>query len=345
MPLHAGRFIVGLAVLELAMAAAATAAATPSPSTAASKETPATVAAAADEIAPGVYLVPGKFVPGQQPDGNSIVFAAPQGAIVVDTGRHRAHTEAVLRRVAALGLEPRAVVNTHWHLDHLGGNVLVRQRHPAARVYASNAIDEALGGFLADYRKQLTQLLASDRPSADAKEGFRRELALIDAGAQLKPNEVVASSGRRKILGRELELHLESRAVTAGDVWIYDPSTRVLVAGDLVTLPAPFLDTACPAGWQAALGRLAAADWQLLVPGHGRVFQRQDFVTYRRAFDRLLACAASSRPTAECVTGWFEDGGDLVATNDPGNGRELVAYYVAQVLRGDPQRITARCAG
>lgn len=347
MPLRWSRFVVGFTVLELAMAVAATAAGTAaaaSPSTtAAPKETPAPVAAAGSEIARGVYLVPGVFVPGQQPDGNSVVFTAPQGAIVVDTGRHRAHTEAVLGRVAALGLELRAVVNTHWHLDHVGGNVLVRQKHPAARIYASNAIDEALGGFLANYRKQLAEMIASDRPSAEAKEGFRRELALIDAGAQLEPDEVVASSGQRTIAGRELELHLESRAVTAGDVWIYDPSTRVLVAGDLVTLPAPFLDTACPAGWQAALGRLTAVDWEQLVPGHGRVFRRQDFVTYRRAFDRLLACASSSRPTTECVTGWFEDGGELVASSDPGNGRELVAYYVAQVLRGDPKQLAARC--
>ncbi len=343
MPLRAGRFVVGLAVLELAMAAAATAAAAPSPSTAASKETPAPVAAAAGEIAPGVYLIAGKFVPGQQPDGNSIVFAAPQGAIVVDTGRHRAHTEAVLDRVAALGLELRAVINTHWHLDHVGGNVLVRQRHPAVRVYASNAIDEALGGFLADYRKQLTQLLASDRPTADAKEAFRRELALIDAGAQLEPNEVVASSGRRTIAGRQLELHLENRAVTAGDVWIYDPSTRVLVAGDLVTLPAPFLDTACPEGWQAALARLAAVEWDLLVPGHGALLRRQEFAGYRRAFDALLACAASSQPAGECVAGWFRDGGELVRASDTGNGRELVSYYVTQVLRGEPARITRLC--
>ena len=346
MPLRWSRFVVGVTMLELAMAAAATAAAgtaaAASPSTAAPK-TPAPVAAAGSEIARGVYLVPGVFVPGQQPDGNSVVFAAPQGAIVVDTGRHRAHTEAVLGRVAALGLQLRAVVNTHWHLDHVGGNVIVRQKHPAARVYASNAIDEALGGFLADYRKQLTQMIASDRPSAEQKEGFRRELALIDAGAQLKPDEVVASSGPRTIAGRKLELHLESRAVTAGDVWIYDPSTRVLVAGDLVTLPAPFLDTACPAGWQAALGRLAEVDWELLVPGHGRVFRRQDFDTYRRAFDRLLACAASTRPSAECVDGWFADGGELVATNDPGVGRELVAYYVGQVLRGDPKQLAAPC--
>jgi glyoxylase-like metal-dependent hydrolase (beta-lactamase superfamily II) len=299
--------------------------------------------AGGDEIAAGVYLVPGELVPGRQPDGNSVLFSAPEGAVVVDTGRHPQHTQAVLDRVAALGLVPRAVVNTHWHLDHVGGNVLFRQRHPGVRIYASDAIAEARTGFLADYHRQLEAMLASDQPSAEAKESFRRELALIDPADQLAPDEVNAATGRRDVAGRPLDLHLESRAVTAGDLWVLDPATHVVVAGDLVTLPAPFLDTACPAGWQAALAHLEQTDWELLIPGHGRPMSRRDFTVYRHAFDSLLACAASTQPAADCVAAWFADGGELIAENDPGNGREMVAYYVEQVLRGDPARLAKLC--
>src|SRR3954449_8351941 len=56
------------------------------------------------EIAHDVYLVPGKLVPGQQPDGNSVVFRGPQGAVIFDTGRHPEHAQAVLDLVAKLGL-------------------------------------------------------------------------------------------------------------------------------------------------------------------------------------------------------------------------------------------------
>lgn len=303
----------------------------------------AAAAVAPDEIAPGIFVVPGGFVPGQQPDGNSVVFRAPQGAVVVDTGRHREHTQAVLDRVASLRLAPRVVVNTHWHLDHVGGNVLVRERFPGVRVYASDAIAEARTGFLANYHRQLEQMIASDQPSAEAKEGYRGDLALIDAGDRLAPDEIIASSGRRTLAGRELDIHLERRAATAGDVWIVDPATHVAVAGDLVTLPAPFLDTACPSGWQTALTHVAAADWNVLVPGHGRPMNREDFDTYRKAFDALLACAASTRPSSDCVADWFNNGGDLVAKNDPGNGHDLVAYYVDNVLRGAPDRMAKLC--
>ena len=298
---------------------------------------------AADEIAAGVYLVPGKLTPGRQPDGNSVIFRTPEGALIVDTGRHREHTEAILDRVTSLGLLPRVVVNTHWHLDHVGGNLLVRDRHPEVRILASNAIAEARTGFLANYHHQLEEMLASDQPSAETKEAFRRELALIDAGDRIAPDEVIAGSGRRQLAGRTFDVHLETRAVTAGDLWLLDPTTKVVVAGDLVTLPAPFLDTACPSGWQTALSHIADADWTLLIPGHGRPMSREDFDTYRQAFDALLTCAASTRPSSECVDAWFADGGELITESDPGNGREMVTYYVDQVLRGDPPRIAQLC--
>ncbi len=300
-------------------------------------------AKAADEIAPGVYLEPGKLEPGRQPDGNSVIFRAPEGAVVVDTGRHVEHTEAVLARIAALGLTPRVVVNSHWHLDHIGGNVLFRRRYPDLRVYASAALAAAQGGFLANYHRQLEEMVASADTSAETKESLRREMALIDAGPLLAPTDVVTASGPRMLAGRSLELHLEKPAVTAGDVWVLDPATRVVAAGDLVTLPVPFLDTACPSGWQAALRHLEEADWDLLVPGHGGPMSRQELASYRRAFDNLVACGASSRAAAECVRGWFQDAGELAAAADPGSGHDMMTYYVTSSLRATPAHTAALC--
>lgn len=46
----------------------------------------------ASPLAAGVELVRGRFVPGSQPDGNSVVLRAPGGLVVIDTGRHAEHT-------------------------------------------------------------------------------------------------------------------------------------------------------------------------------------------------------------------------------------------------------------
>jgi len=300
----------------------------------------ATDLAAAQELAPGVLFVPGRFVAGAQPDGNSLLLRGKDGWIVIDTGRHPEHTEAVLAAAGKLPVE--AVVNTHWHLDHVCGNVLVRKAFPGVRVYASAAIDDALKGFLAGYRAQLEDAIAKTK-DAEQQRSYRAEVALIDAGKQLAPDEVVTASGERTIAGRRLDLELESHAVTAGDVWVFDPATRTLAAGDLVTVPVPFLDTACPENWRAALAHLAQKDFSLLVPGHGAPMSRAGFETYRRAYGALLDCTAAKSAKGVCIDGWMKDAGALLDKDDPKFVRSVLDYYVDALLHGDPAQTAKLC--
>lgn len=285
-------------------------------------------------LAPGVELLRGAFVPGSQPDGNSVLFRGAAGLLVVDTGRHPAHARRLLDHAAEAGRPIVAILNTHWHLDHVGGNVLLRREAPAAKVYASGAIRDALaeGGFLAGYRTQLEGLVADPKGSEESKAPLRAELALLAAAPALAPDVVVEASGPLTLAGRTFDVRLE-RAATQGDLWLLDRESGVLVAGDLVTLPAPFLDTACPARWKQALARIAAAEWRTLVPGHGPPMSRATFARWNLAFDALLACAAGEEPAAVCVEGWVREAGDLV---EPGHGRlvrGMGEYYVTSHLR------------
>jgi glyoxylase-like metal-dependent hydrolase (beta-lactamase superfamily II) len=304
----------------------------------------AATAAAAADLPPGIHLVPGSFTPGTQPDGNSVVIEAPDGLIVVDTGRHAAHTQAVLDLASSLGKPIAAVVNTHWHLDHIGGNARVRAAYPEVRVYAGGALADALTGFLADYRAQLADNLAKSRLDSTGAAALQAEIALIDAGPALLPDVVITHSTPRVIAGRSLVVGLAGPAVTAGDVWIQDPATRVMIAGDLVTLPVPFLDTACPEGWQAALDHLARFDFAVLIPGHGAPLTRAEFETYRTAFANLRQRAASDAPAEACLDGWLLDLGPLVPEPEHDFARQLLTYYLDQHLRGDPERTAKLCA-
>lgn len=282
-------------------------------------------ALAASEVVSGVHLIRGGFTPGSQPDGNTVIFTAPEGLIVVDTGRHVAHTQAIADFASAAKQPVKTIVNTHWHLDHVGGNVLLRRTFPGVRVYASGALSDAMTGFLANYKKQLEQML---KESPDAKS-FRAELDLIESGAQLAPDEVVTKSAARTFAGRELAVNLEQNAVTAGDLWILDRATGVLVAGDLVTLPAPFLDTACPAKWMASLDRIARSEFELLIPGHGAPMTRRQFETYRRAFGNLLKCEEKKI----CIDGWLSDTAALTSGENATFTRQLMEYYADLMLR------------
>jgi glyoxylase-like metal-dependent hydrolase (beta-lactamase superfamily II) len=301
-------------------------------------------AKAATPIAPGVDLIPGRFVAGAQPDGNSLILAGSGGLIVFDTGRHVEHTQAIVDFATAHKEPVAAIVNSHWHLDHVGGNVLLRKTYPSVRVYASAAIEDAMHGFLASYRTQLEDAIRQAGDDAAKQAPWRAEIALIDAGPVLFPDERVVETSDRTIAGRKVRLGFESHAVTAGDVWLFDPATRVLASGDLVTLPAPLFDTACATHWRAALERLDKVDFKTLVPGHGAPMTREDFGIYRRAFDRLLDCAAGKDAKQVCIDGWMHDAGRLIPSVDDKLARSLLDYYVDGNLRADGARKHELCA-
>jgi glyoxylase-like metal-dependent hydrolase (beta-lactamase superfamily II) len=303
-------------------------------------------ASAASLIAPGTYLVAGEATPNRQPDGNSIIIVAPKGLIVFDTGRHKEHSQQLLDFAREQNRPIAAIINSHWHLDHVGGNPLLRAAFPDIRVYASSAIDAARSGFLADYRAQLVTEMAQSAKNPAAQEAMRAEIALIDEAASLGPTEIITSSGPVNIAGHDLQLHLESHAVTAGDVWVFDPETHVLLAGDLVTLPAPFFETACPARWRASLAHLEKAPFDWLVPGHGAPMHKPEFTAYRRAFSNLLDCAAGNAGNNVCIDGWISDASVvLVDSKAVSYARTLIGYYLDNYLRHPTERIRKFCTG
>src|SRR5512138_1609178 len=138
-------------------------------------------------LAPDVWLIPGGIRPDRQPDGNTVVFAAPAGLVVIDTGRHRWHRDAIESLARAQGKPIAAIVNTHWHLDHVSGNASLRSAYPGLRVYATDAIDEALTGFLARSAKDSAGYLADTRIPEATREDIRGDMETIENGAALRP--------------------------------------------------------------------------------------------------------------------------------------------------------------
>ncbi len=296
-----------------------------------------------DAIADGVALLPGGFVPGHQPDGNTVVFRGSDGLVVLDTGRHPEHSQKILEYARNSGLPIAVVVNSHWHLDHISGNPRLRAAYPDLKVYASPAIDGAMSGFLARSKLEAQQFLAQPGDAAMQAE-VRADVATIDSGKAVYPDVQVRASGEYEWAGRQLHVGFEGPAVTAGDLWLYDRKTDTLASGDLVTLPVPFFDTACPANWSAALGHLDAMPFKRLVPGHGPLLDRAQFSQYRKAFDQLLKCADSKAETSVCREAWISDAGALLADESQKQlARGLLDYYVGQVLR-DANKRRETCA-
>ncbi len=289
-------------------------------------------------LADGVVLIPGGFAPGHQPDGNTVVFEGHDGLVVFDTGRHSEHSQKILDFAANSGKPIVAVVNSHWHLDHISGNPRLRAAYPKLTVYASPAIDEAMSGFLADSRKQALQFL--EQPGDPVQQAdVRADVATIESGKAVYPDINITAAGERILAGRPLRIGFEADSVTAGDVWLFDAATDTLAAGDLVTLPVPFFDTACPEKWSESLARLQEVKFKLLVPGHGPVMDRKMFGTYRSAFDKLVQCAASKAEPGTCRDGWIADAAPLLADDEQRKlAGMLLDYYLGVVLRDEKKQ-------
>ncbi|RIK42153.1 MAG: MBL fold metallo-hydrolase, partial [Chloroflexi bacterium] len=106
---------------------------------------------------------------GYAPGGVNIgvVRTGDDGAILIDSGLNDSAVRKVLRALEQEGRQVRAIVTTHGHADHFGGNAFVVKRS-GARVYAP-AWDEAT---LRYPLLQPVNLFAGADPPASMRTGF-----------------------------------------------------------------------------------------------------------------------------------------------------------------------------
>ncbi|MGH8249305.1 MAG: MBL fold metallo-hydrolase [Steroidobacteraceae bacterium] len=288
-----------------------------------------------EEIAPGVHLLRGAMLPGRGPDGNSVAFETPQGLVVIDTGRHAWHSDAILALARTERRRIAAIVNTHWHLDHSSGNGRIKSAHPAARLFTTKAVDRALaeGGLLARNLESARPMLVDPELDEVRKDEVRIFIATMDEREILSPDVAIDRGGEMQIGGRDLDVRVAERAVTDADVWLFDAASGIAVLGDLVTLPAPFFETARPVRWRAALDEVGALHFKKAVPGHGEPMDRAQFDSYHNAFKVFIDCVDGDSAPAECAAGWTDGVASLIGGDERVRrmALEYAEYYVGML--------------
>lgn len=288
------------------------------------------------QLAPGWSLIRGIPMPGRGPDGNTVIIDAPDGLIVVDTGRHAEHSDKILAFAKERKRPIVAIINTHWHLDHSTGNRRLKAAYPNAKVYTTTAVDRAIGpgGFLTRNLEDAKKLLESttDTVRRDEMQIF---LSTMEARESLRADVPVTRSGARSLAGKQVDMRVTDKAVSDADVWLFDAATRLAVIGDLITVPVPYFETACPDRWKAALDEVWATPFETAVPGHGRPLTRPQFDAYRQSFAKFVTCARSEAPPSQCGAAWTE--GVAVLVGDDPARRQAVAsnmeYYVGYLRK------------
>lgn len=289
-----------------------------------------------EKIAPGVHLLRGAILPDRGPDGNTVIFDAPEGLVVIDTGRHAWHSDAILAFAAARDRPIVAIVNTHWHLDHSSGNGRLKAAYPAARVYTTRAVERVLAadGFLARNLEGARPMLDDPALGAIRREEVQIFVATMEEQDDLRADVAVERSGTLKLAGKAFEVRVTDRAVTDADLWLIDPASGIAVIGDLVTFPVPFFETACPRQWQCALDEVLAARFDRAIPGHGEPMTQAQLATYRDAFSAFVDCVHTDADANSCATTWA-DGIASLAGGDATKRDSVLrnAAYYAGFLR------------
>lgn len=296
-------------------------------------------------VAEGVWLLPSRFERDRQPDGTSLILQGKDGLVVVDTGRHAEHAGALREWARRRGQPIRFIVNTHWHLDHLGGNALLRRTLPNVRAYASAAVRDAVSNRMGQSDIDLAKMLEDPATDADTRRMIEIDRALYAERSLLLPDVVLNEAARDlELAGRALRIGV-LRGVSGGDAWVLDRATGTLAVGDFVTLPAPFFDTACAEQWREAMAQLDALPFERVVPGHGPVLSREDFRRYRHAFERVLDCAASEQPVADCSAAWVADLGPLLPAASKRAAVGMLSSYFSSNLRAGGESKGRFCRG
>ena len=81
------------------------------------------------EVADGVHALLGPV--------NSLIIEGPEnGAVLIDSGQDADAGKRIRKALDQLGRTPTALVNTHSHADHFGGNAYLVRRYPALEILA-----------------------------------------------------------------------------------------------------------------------------------------------------------------------------------------------------------------
>jgi len=245
------------------------------------------------KVSEGVYAAIAKS--GGLASGNAGFVVGDEGVLVVDTFFTPVAAEELIASIGAETKQPiKYVINTHYHLDHTGGNQVFAARsipiigHDNLVLWQTTknrrflpAPDE-LQKRRGDAVKQLSE---TPRDQTDKRAQLERSIKRFDVLATIKLTNptVTFSTGT-------VHLHLQREVVlftlpghTGGDVLAYLPDANVVFTGDM--------------GWRKTLPNLVDAtvkDWitsldtllkqyptAKFVPGHGEVASADDMREFR----------------------------------------------------------------
>jgi glyoxylase-like metal-dependent hydrolase (beta-lactamase superfamily II) len=252
------------------------------------------------KVAEGVYAAIAK--PGGLASGNAGFVVGDGGVLVFDTFFTPTAIEELIGVIETETKQPiKFAVNSHYHLDHTGGNQVLRARnvpiiaHDNVVLWQTTKnrrflpVAEELQKRRADAAKQLSETPVDQ---LEKRAQLERQLRRFDAMMSINltnPNVTFSSGLVRLYLGKREVILFTLPGHTGGDVLAYVPDANVVFAGDMgwcKTLPN--LVDATVNDWIPSLDKiLNQYPTAKFIPGHGEVATAADIREFRDYLDDL----------------------------------------------------------
>ena len=254
----------------------------------------------AERVAPGVHVLRQAEPNFAGVIGNVTVIEQSDGLVLIDGGVSHGSGVRIVELVKSISPKPvKTVVITHWHGDHFLGISAIIAAWPRADIIAHQQTAADMDARLKQFPREPSVAYETERirslgavmadlettivraPSPEQRAGWRkalinnRDLRFADvAGTHLvMPRRTFTDTLTLPDAAIPVELIFLGRANTAGDISAWLPRQRVLIAGDVVVEPIPFMFNVYPSEMLQVYERMRGMNYQVLVPGHG-VLQR-----------------------------------------------------------------------
>jgi cyclase len=250
---------------------------------------------------------------GADGDSNAGAIETPHGLIVIDAQQNRALGEKLRVALCTSIVAPvRTLVNTHFHLDHVAGNVAFADVPIIAHEKTVQALEHELGPIRAA-GATVTDSLAKVRmffggnfedlvPEAE-RGWFTRRVGGSEALTIVPPSETFADRMEFALPADVLRIDYWGPAHCDGDIVIHLERAGVIFMGDLFFYGRfPWLGDCDLNGWIAAIDRVLRKDVATIVPGHGQPASLKELDQFRK----LLAAIRSETDKA-IKAAWSED--------------------------------------
>jgi glyoxylase-like metal-dependent hydrolase (beta-lactamase superfamily II) len=232
---------------------------------------------------------------------NCIVVVNADDILVFDTNTRPSSARLILAEIRKISDKPiRFIVNSHAHPDHWSGNEVFHLAYPAADIIATEktrqfmestaplwpdrfrtelknrqaAMElEVRTGKRADQSPPSAEQIAQDRSNLADYASFVEEMTSL---RRVFPTLVYTDTFTLLHGGREFRF-MSVTGDQEGTTVLYLPKEKVLVTGDAVSFPIPYVSPK-PRLQAQSLRMLSQLQTDVIVPGHGPAFHDKEFL-------------------------------------------------------------------